>query len=324
VDETFAKAFLPVNRLTKLDLPTLDLPIKAYSGSSEAGQSSTLAKLPTKPASWIILTVKLSAKVHVPPLNFVLLQLNQQQRMSDHNFVTPYGEEKGAKKEQVATMFNNISGNYDFLNHFFSMGIDKLWRKKVVKMLEQVRPKRILDVATGTGDLAIAALDANPEKVIGIDISEGMLEKGRKKVSSAKMDARIELQYGDSESIQFPNHYFDAVTVAFGVRNYQHLERGLSEMNRVLKPGAPLIVLEFSKPQNWFIRQLYYFYFCNVLPFIGKLVSKDPRAYTYLPESVRAFPDGEVFAGKLKEAGFKKVECTPLTFGISTIYRAEK
>jgi demethylmenaquinone methyltransferase / 2-methoxy-6-polyprenyl-1,4-benzoquinol methylase len=272
----------------------------------------------------MILTVKLSAKVHVPTLNFVFLQLIQNQLMPDHKIITPYGEEKGAKKEQVATMFNNISGNYDFLNHFFSMGIDKLWRRRVVKMLKQVHPKQILDVATGTGDLAIAALGANPDKVIGIDISEGMLEKGREKVSARQMDERVELQYGDSEAIHFPDNRFDAVTVAFGVRNYQHLEKGLAEMHRVLKPGAPLIVLEFSKPKNWFFKQLYYFYFCNVLPFIGKLVSKDPRAYTYLPESVRAFPDGEVFAGKLKDAGFKKVECTPLTFGISTIYRAEK
>ena len=244
--------------------------------------------------------------------------------MSDHSTVTPYGEEKGAKKEQVATMFNNIAGNYDFLNHFLSMGIDKLWRRKVVKMLKQVKPQHILDVATGTGDLAIAALGANPQKVTGIDISEGMLEMGRVKIKSRNLDKRIELRYGDSEAIDFPNAHFDAITVAFGVRNYQNLDKGLAEMHRVLKPGAPLIVLEFSKPENWFFKQLYYFYFCNVLPFIGKLVSKDPRAYTYLPESVRAFPDGKVFVQRLKDAGFKTVECTPLTFGISTIYRAEK
>lgn len=244
--------------------------------------------------------------------------------MPDQPIVTPYGEDKGAKKEQVANMFNNIAGHYDFLNHFLSVGIDKLWRRKVVAMLKAVKPKHILDVATGTGDLAIAALGANPEKVTGIDISEGMLEKGREKLVKRKLDQRVELLYGDSESIQFPDETFDAITVAFGVRNYQNLEKGLAEMNRVLKQGAPLIVLEFSKPKNWFFKQLYYFYFCNVLPFIGKLISKDPRAYTYLPESVRAFPDGEVFAGKLREVGFKNVTCTPLTFGISTIYRAEK
>lgn len=238
--------------------------------------------------------------------------------------VTPYGESKGSKKEQVAVMFDNIAGNYDFLNHFFSMGIDKLWRRKVVKLLKAEHPKHILDVATGTGDLAIAAMGASPEKVTGIDISVGMLEKGREKVHRLHLDQRISLQYGDSEAIEFADDTFDAITVAFGVRNYQNLDKGLAEMRRVLKPGGTLIVLEFSKPTNWLFRQLYYFYFCTVLPFIGKLVSKDPRAYTYLPESVRAFPDGEVFAERLRDAGFKNVSCTPLTFGISTIYRARK
>jgi demethylmenaquinone methyltransferase / 2-methoxy-6-polyprenyl-1,4-benzoquinol methylase len=257
------------------------------------------------------------------PSDIVHLQ-TEKEFMSSTAPVTPYGEDKGSKKDQVAVMFNNIAGNYDFLNHFFSMGIDKLWRRRVVKMLKAEKPQHILDVATGTGDLAIAAMGAHPSKITGIDISEGMLEKGREKVKNLHLDATITLQYGDSEAIAFPDNHFDAITVAFGVRNYQHLEKGLEEMRRVLKPGALLLVLEFSKPRNWFIRQLYYFYFCNVLPFIGKLVSKDARAYTYLPESVRAFPDGEVFAGKLKDTGFKTVECIPLTFGISTIYRARK
>ncbi len=244
--------------------------------------------------------------------------------MSNMKVVTPYGGEQNEKKKEVASMFNNIAGNYDFLNHFLSMGIDKLWRKKVVKIIREFRPKQILDVATGTGDLAIALLGAKPEKITGIDISEGMLEKGREKIQALNVQDRIQLEYGDSENIHFSEATFDAITVAFGVRNYQNLDKGLSEMYRVLKPGSPLVVLEFSKPTNWFFKQVYFFYFCNVLPSIGKLVSKDSRAYTYLPESVRAFPDGSVFENKLKEAGFKTVKCTSLTFGISTIYEAVK
>lgn len=249
--------------------------------------------------------------------------LQRSHLMSDTKTVKPYDETSG-KKEQVATMFNNISGNYDFLNHFLSMGIDKLWRRKVVKMLKNEHPRLILDVATGTGDLAIANLGASPEKVIGIDISNGMLEMGREKIKKLNLNDKIELLNGDSENIQFPDQSFDAITVAFGVRNYENLDKGLAEMARVLKTGGTLIVLEFSKPTNWFFKKLYYFYFCNVLPFIGKIVSKDPRAYTYLPESVQVFPDGEKFAAHLKGAGFKTVECIPLTFGISTIYRAKK
>lgn len=244
--------------------------------------------------------------------------------MSNTKAVTPYGGEQNEKKKEVATMFNNIAGNYDFLNHFLSMGIDKLWRRKVVKIVNRFQPKSILDVATGTGDLAIALLKTNAQKITGIDISEGMLEKGKQKIKDLKVDNIIQLEYGDSENIHFEDNTFDAITVAFGVRNYQNLDKGLAEMYRVLKSDAPLVVLEFSKPSNWFFKQIYFFYFTKVLPFIGKLISKDSRAYTYLPESVRAFPDGSVFANKLKEAGFKSVKCTSLTFGISTIYEAIK
>ena len=244
--------------------------------------------------------------------------------MSNSKVVTPYGGDQNEKKNEVASMFNNIAGNYDFLNHFLSMGIDKLWRRKVVKMVKNVQAKHVLDVATGTGDLAIALLKANPDKITGIDISVGMLEKGKEKIKELKVDNIIHLEKGDSENIHFEEGTFDAITVAFGVRNYQNLDKGLSEMYRVLKPNAPLIVLEFSKPTNWFFKQIYFFYFCNVLPFIGRMVSKDSRAYTYLPESVKAFPDGSVFVNKLKETGFKTVRCTPLTFGISTIYEAVK
>lgn len=234
--------------------------------------------------------------------------------------LTPYNSGE-SKKEQVATMFNNVAGTYDFLNHFFSVGIDKLWRRKLVKLIGKTKPKRILDVATGTADLAIAETKLHPEQIIGIDISEKMLEIGKSKTQHFP---NIQLQIGDSENIQFAENTFDAVSVSFGVRNFENVNIGLKEMRRVLKPGGKVFILEFSKPNNWLIQKLYYFYFCNVLPFIGKLVSKDARAYTYLPESVRIFPDGKKFVELLQYAGYKNIECIPLTFGISTIYIAEK
>lgn len=237
--------------------------------------------------------------------------------------VTPYNSAE-SKKQQVAGMFNNIAGSYDFLNHFLSMGIDKLWRRKLVNLIRRENPKRILDVATGTADLAIAEAAILPEHITGIDISDKMLEVGREKIEKAGLSHLIDLQTGDSESIQFPDDQFDAVSVAFGVRNYENLEAGLREMRRVLKPGGKVFILEFSKPRNWFIRKLYYFYFCNVLPFVGKLVSKDARAYTYLPESVRQFPDGQAFTGVLQRTGFKNIQCISLSFGISSIYIAQK
>lgn len=234
--------------------------------------------------------------------------------------ITPYNSGE-SKKQQVATMFNNVAGTYDFLNHFFSVGIDKLWRRKLVKLIGKTKPKMILDVATGTADLAIAETRLNPTKIIGVDISEKMLDVGREKIKSYPC---IELQLGDSENLQFPENTFDAVSVSFGVRNFENVPAGLSEMRRVLKPSGKVFILEFSKPGNWFVQKLYYFYFCNVLPFIGKLVSKDVRAYTYLPESVRSFPDGKKFVDLLQQAGYKNIECKPLTFGISTIYIGEK
>ncbi len=234
--------------------------------------------------------------------------------------LTPYNSSE-SKKEQVATMFNNVAGTYDFLNHFFSMGIDKLWRRRLVKLIGLSHPKSILDVATGTADLAIAETRLQPEKIIGIDISEKMLEVGRTKI---KPYPSIELQLGDSEQLQFPDNTFDAVSVSFGVRNFENVPKGLAEMRRVVKPGGKVFILEFSKPKNWFIRRIYYFYFCNVLPFIGSLVSRDAKAYNYLPESVQLFPDGEQFIELLKSAGYKNIECKLLTFGISSIYIAEK
>jgi len=238
--------------------------------------------------------------------------------------VVPYKEENSGKKEQMAKMFNNISHRYDFLNHFLSLGIDRIWRKTAIRLLKPLKPQYLLDVATGTGDFAIQALTLNPQKVTGVDISEGMLSMGRKKIEKLKLSNRIELLRGDSENLQFGENTFDAVTVGFGVRNFEDIERGLAEIWRVLKPGAMLVVLEFSRPRKFPMRQLYNFYFKNILPGLGRLISNDKSAYTYLPESVEAFPDGTDFENILKKVGFKETACKPLTFGISSIYTARK
>ena len=238
--------------------------------------------------------------------------------------VVPYKSQESTKKDQVASMFDNISGTYDFLNHFLSLGIDNIWRRNAVKKLRDISPKQILDIATGTGDFAIAALKLNPEKVTGIDISTGMLDMGREKMRKKGLDKRIELLEGDSESIQFEDNKFDAIIVAFGVRNFENLEKGLGEMLRVLKPGGKAVILEFSQPSTFPFKQGYNFYFRSILPKIGKLVSKDSSAYTYLPESVNAFPDGQDFLDILKKTGYKDVEWDPQTFGVSSIYTGTK
>lgn len=237
--------------------------------------------------------------------------------------VTPYNSTE-SKKDQVAEMFDNISHNYDFLNHFLSLGIDILWRRKAVRLLKPGNPKQVLDIATGTGDFAIESLSMNPDKVTGVDISEGMLDMGRKKMKKRKLDDRIELLYGDSENLPFEDNTFDAITVGFGVRNFQNLLKGLTDMNRVLAPGGTAAVLEFSKPRKFPIKQLYNFYFLNILPMIGRIISKDSRAYTYLPESVKVFPDGENFLKVMQEAGFSQLESYPVSFGIATIYIGRK
>lgn len=238
--------------------------------------------------------------------------------------VVPYKEENAGKKEQMAKMFNNISHRYDFLNHFLSLGIDKIWRRTAIRFLKPFRPRHILDVATGTGDFAIQALSLDPQKITGVDISEGMLDVGRKKLGKLRLTHKIELLRGDSENLQFPENTFDAATVGFGVRNFEDLEKGLAEIRRVLKPGAMLVVLEFSRPRQFPMRQLYNFYFKNILPGLGRLISNDKSAYTYLPESVEVFPDGTDFENILKKVGFKETACKPLTFGISSIYTALK
>jgi demethylmenaquinone methyltransferase / 2-methoxy-6-polyprenyl-1,4-benzoquinol methylase len=238
--------------------------------------------------------------------------------------VVPYKEEKTTKKEQVAKMFDNISHRYDFLNHFLSLGIDKGWREKAIDFLRPLNPRQILDVATGTGDFALQALTLKPEKVIGVDISEGMLSVGRKKIANKHLEHLVELRSGDSENLPFAENKFDAVTVAFGVRNFENLNKGLNEIFRVLKPGGMLVVLEFSRPRKFPFKQLYRFYFRFILPRIGRVVSSDKAAYTYLPESVEVFPDGEDFIHILHQVGFKNTQCRSLTFGISSIYAGTK
>lgn len=221
-------------------------------------------------------------------------------------------------------MFDQISHRYDFLNHLLSVNIDKLWRRRAIRLLRRFKPFTILDVATGTADFAVAAARLNPEKITGIDLSEGMLKIGRKKIEKKGLIPLIELLKADSESLPFGNHSFDAAIVGFGVRNFENLEKGLSEIYRVLNPGGAFIVLEFSQPRNKFFRKLYFFYFNRVLPKLGSLVSKDNKAYTYLPESVREFPDGDDFTGILEKTGFENCRWLPQTMGIATIYEAQK
>ena len=237
--------------------------------------------------------------------------------------VTPYNQTE-SKKAQVAEMFNNISQRYDLLNHILSMGIDILWRRKAINLLQEVKPNRVLDVATGTGDFAIEALRLKPAKITGIDISRGMLDMGKIKMKNKGYDSKIEMLLGDSENLPFNDNMFDAITVGFGVRNFENLEKGITEMYRVLSEKGKIAILEFSKPRKFPIKQFYNFYFLNVLPAIGKLISKDPRAYTYLPESVKAFPDGEDFVSIMQKCGYKEVKQIPLTFGIASIYIGKK
>ncbi len=238
--------------------------------------------------------------------------------------VKPYKESSLSKKEQVATMFDNIAGNYDFLNHFLSLGIDIFWRKRLVKKLQKQKPQNILDVATGTADLAIAMMKIKPFNVVGIDISNGMLEVGRKKIKQQDLEKTIQLQQADSEDLPFEDATFDAVTVSFGARNFENLQKGLSEMARVLKPGGKIYILEFSQPTLFPFKQLYDFYFKFVLPLIGKLLSKDNAAYSYLPESVKAFPHGKELNSIIENCGYTNAKNHPLTMGIASIYTAQK
>ena len=238
--------------------------------------------------------------------------------------VIPYKESDLSKKEQVTQMFDKVSTNYDFLNRLLTFGIDVSWRKKVVAMVEQQQAKKILDIATGTGDLAIMLSNTEADKIIGLDISPGMLEIGKKKVKALKLDDKIELVLGDSEKLPFENEYFDAITVGFGVRNFENLEKGLSEIYRVLKPKGTFVVLETSQPSGFPIKQGFNFYSKYVIPTIGKIFSKDKNAYNYLPESAAAFPYGNEFNNILLKTGFNTSKVYPQTFGIATIYQAMK
>ncbi|MBL7951703.1 MAG: bifunctional demethylmenaquinone methyltransferase/2-methoxy-6-polyprenyl-1,4-benzoquinol methylase UbiE [Flavobacteriales bacterium] len=236
--------------------------------------------------------------------------------------VTPYSSD-GSKREQVEQMFDAISPKYDLLNRLFSLGIDQGWRRKVIRMVGEKPVEHLLDVATGTADLAIMAA-SKAQRVTGIDISEGMLKHGRTKVDERGLSTRITLQQADSTALPFADATFDAVTVAFGVRNFEDLSKGLREMVRVLKPGGRLFILEFSKPQRTPMKQLFRFYFHRVMPLIGRTVSKDAAAYTYLPKSVDAFPQGSRFLALLTAAGGKGGEARSLTGGIATLYTTRK
>lgn len=236
--------------------------------------------------------------------------------------VTPYNSEQ-SKKSQVEDMFDNIAPKYDLLNHVLSMKIDVLWRNKLVKWLKKDQPQTVLDVATGTGDLAIAVQKGTGAKVIGLDLSQQMLNVGIEKISKLNKSTQIEMVKGDAENLPFGDDHFDGVTVAFGVRNFENLEKGLSELLRVVKKERSVYILEFSKVEG-FLGPLYMFYFKNILPLIGRLVSKDNRAYTYLPDSVNAFPYGEKLRKILLTVGFTRVEYTKVSMGIATIYKATK
>jgi len=238
--------------------------------------------------------------------------------------VVPYKNNEEGKKQQVAQMFNSISHKYDFLNHLLSGGIDILWRKKAIKQLQNKGIKTILDIATGTGDFAIEALAINPDKIIGVDISEGMLSFGKEKIKKLGLEDKIELKVGDSEKLAFEDNSFDAIIVSFGVRNYENLEKGLTDMLRVLKPGGYCLILEFSNPRKFPMKQLYSFYSKAILPILGRIISKDPAAYTYLPESVEAFPDGEDFLAIYNKVGYKNTQWIPMTGGICSIYLGRK
>jgi demethylmenaquinone methyltransferase/2-methoxy-6-polyprenyl-1,4-benzoquinol methylase len=242
-----------------------------------------------------------------------------------HDKVVPYQGSAQGKKDQVAEMFDDIAPRYDFMNRFLSAGIDVSWRKKALSELNSIKPQIMLDVATGTADVAImAARILKPAKIIGIDISTGMLDLGRKKLLKEGLEGQIELQTGDSEAINFPDASFDAVTVAFGVRNFAHLEKGLSEINRVLKPGGKLVVLEFSKPKIIGIQQFYNLYMGIVAPGMGSIFSKNRDAYQYLHDSVQKFPEGKAFTDILNQTGFKENTCKRLSLGICRIYTGIK
>jgi len=238
--------------------------------------------------------------------------------------IRPYSDSEQSKKQQVESMFDNISGNYDSLNRVISLGIDQSWRKKVIKKIIDHQPDTVLDVATGTGDLVIALEKSSAKELIGLDISKGMLKTGEEKIKAKNLQSRIVMQHGDAEAIPYDDNYFDAITVAFGVRNFENLEKGLIEMHRVLKPGGLVVILETAVPTKFPFKQFYKLYSNNILPLIGKVFSKDKSAYRYLSESASIFPYGEAFNNILKKSGFIEVKDEPQTLGVASIYTATK
>ena len=238
--------------------------------------------------------------------------------------IKPYKNSELGKKEQVTQMFDTISTNYDGLNRVISLGIDVKWRKKVVQIIGENHPKQILDIATGTGDLVMMMANLNPDKIIGLDISAGMLEVGKQKINKANLSGKIDMIVGDSEEMPFEHDTFDAITVSFGVRNFANLDKGIKEIARVLKPTGVLVILETSNPTKFPFKQGYKFYTNFILPLVGKLFSKDKVAYTYLSESANSFPFGEGFNNILRKNGFSDVTHHPVTFGVATIYTARK
>ena len=238
--------------------------------------------------------------------------------------ITPYQDSNLGKKEQVAQMFDTISENYDGLNRVISFGTDAKWKKKILKMIAAKQPKTILDIATGTGDLAILFANTSATEIIGLDISQGMLDIGKKKIAAQNLDSRIQMVLGDGENIPYPDNYFDAITVAYGVRNFENLEKGLTDILRTLKPGGQLIILETSVPTQFPFKQGYYVYTNFIMPTIGNLFSKDKKAYQYLSTSAQNFPFGEALNNILRKIGFIEVKHLPQTFGVATIYQASK
>jgi len=233
-------------------------------------------------------------------------------------------ERKTARKADVRQMFDSIAPRYDFLNHFLSLGIDRLWRRRAIKIIKRHKHSKILDIATGTGDMAILASKLKPDLIAGVDISSEMINFQRKKLAKRKLENLIKPRVADGEELPFDTDTFDVVMTAFGVRNFENLEKGLIEMHRVLNANGMAVILEFSSPQKSPFKQLYNFYFTKILPRVGKIVSKDMKAYTYLPDSVSTFPSGNDFSKLLENAGFKNTKCVSLSFGIASIYTGEK
>ena len=238
--------------------------------------------------------------------------------------IKPYQNSDQSKKEQVAQMFDTISGEYDGLNKIISLGTDASWKKKILQMVKLQKPTSILDIATGTGDLAILFAETSAKEIIGLDISQGMLDIGKKKIEAKKLNTKIQMVLGDGENIPYSDNYFDVITVAYGVRNFENLEKGLSEILRVLKPNGTFIILETSVPTQFPFKQGYYVYTNFIMPTIGKLFSKDQKAYTYLSNSAQNFPFGEALNNILQKIGFIDVKDLPQTMGVATIYKATK